>query len=137
MKKLYRDRWDKKIAGVCGGFGRFFGIDPTVLRLLGAVLCLFTAILPLVTIYLIAWLLIPLGPTTYVQFKCRRLYRSRKNRKIAGVCGGIAEMLKVNAMIIRFVAFIAMMITGILPLVITYFLGALIIPACPKSIYPN
>lgn len=32
-KKLYRSRIDAKVAGVCGGIGEYFGIDPTVVRL--------------------------------------------------------------------------------------------------------
>ncbi|HEY71132.1 MAG TPA: PspC domain-containing protein [Anaerolineae bacterium] len=33
-KKLYRARDDRMLAGVCGGLGKYFGIDPTVLRVL-------------------------------------------------------------------------------------------------------
>ena len=33
-KKLYRSRTDSKIAGVCGGLAEYFGIDPTLVRLL-------------------------------------------------------------------------------------------------------
>jgi phage shock protein C len=33
-KKLYRSLIDRKIAGVCGGLGQYFGIDPTLVRLL-------------------------------------------------------------------------------------------------------
>jgi len=33
-KKLYRSRTDRKIAGICGGLGEYFGIDPTLVRLL-------------------------------------------------------------------------------------------------------
>lgn len=33
-KKLYRSRIDRKIGGVCGGLGAYFGIDPTLVRLL-------------------------------------------------------------------------------------------------------
>jgi len=34
----------------------------------------------------------------------RRLYRSRKNRWIAGVCGGIAEYFNIDPIIIRLLA---------------------------------
>lgn len=34
MKKLYRSQKDSMIAGVCGGLGRYFGVDPTFVRLL-------------------------------------------------------------------------------------------------------
>jgi phage shock protein C len=33
-KKLYRSRSNRMIAGVCAGLGDFFGIDPTLVRLI-------------------------------------------------------------------------------------------------------
>ena len=33
-KQLYRSRDDRMIAGVCGGLGDYFDIDPTIIRLL-------------------------------------------------------------------------------------------------------
>ncbi len=33
-RKLYRSRLERKLAGVCGGLGTYFGIDPTIVRLL-------------------------------------------------------------------------------------------------------
>ena len=32
-KKLYRSSTNYKLAGVCGGIGEYFNIDPTVIRL--------------------------------------------------------------------------------------------------------
>jgi phage shock protein C len=34
MKKLYRSRSDRRIAGVCGGLAAYLNIDPTLIRLL-------------------------------------------------------------------------------------------------------
>lgn len=42
-KKLYRDPSQGKVAGVCGGLGTFFGVDPTMFRLLFTVLTLIRA----------------------------------------------------------------------------------------------
>ena len=39
-KKLYKSTRDRKVAGVCGGFGEYFGIDPTIVRLILVVLML-------------------------------------------------------------------------------------------------
>lgn len=39
-KKLYRSRTDKKLAGVCGGLGQYFGIDATLVRLAFVIFCL-------------------------------------------------------------------------------------------------
>lgn len=33
-KRLYRSKKDQIIAGVCGGLGEYFNIDPTIIRLL-------------------------------------------------------------------------------------------------------
>lgn len=42
-KKLYRIRRYKKLAGVCGGFAKYFDIDPTIVRLLWALVGVFSA----------------------------------------------------------------------------------------------
>lgn len=36
-KKLYKSNTNKMICGVCGGLGEFFGIDPTIIRLIWAI----------------------------------------------------------------------------------------------------
>ena len=33
-KKLYRSSTNRVICGVCGGLGEYFGVDPTVVRLI-------------------------------------------------------------------------------------------------------
>lgn len=40
-KKLYRSRTDRKIWGICGGLGKYFNIDPTIVRVifLASILC--------------------------------------------------------------------------------------------------
>ena len=40
-KKLYKSRIDKKLCGVCSGLGKFFGLDPTVVRLIWVLATLF------------------------------------------------------------------------------------------------
>lgn len=37
-KRLYRSSTNYMISGVCGGIGEFFGIDPTIIRLIWAFL---------------------------------------------------------------------------------------------------
>jgi len=51
MKKLYRSTENKKIAGIFGGLGEIFNIDPTLLRLIFVFIGLVTAVIPLV----LAW----------------------------------------------------------------------------------
>ena len=33
-KRLYKSKTNRVICGVCGGVGEYFGIDPTIVRLL-------------------------------------------------------------------------------------------------------
>ena len=40
-KKLYKSRINKKVAGVCGGIGEYFNIDPTLVRIGAVALCFF------------------------------------------------------------------------------------------------
>jgi phage shock protein C len=60
-KKLYRTKEDRKIAGVCGGLGEYFDIDPTIIRLLWLAL-LFAAGSGILA-YIVAWIIIPEKPT--------------------------------------------------------------------------
>ncbi len=59
MKRLYLSESNRKIAGVCGGLGDYFEVDPTIIRLIVVVLAIMTAIVPFVIGYLIAWAVIP------------------------------------------------------------------------------
>lgn len=59
-RRLVRARDDRVVAGVCGGLGRYLGIDPILLRLALVALVLLggTGILA----YIIAWIVIPEEP---------------------------------------------------------------------------
>lgn len=59
MKKIYRSEKDKMIAGICGGIGEMFDIDPTLIRLGFVFLFLATALLPFLIAYIIGWMIIP------------------------------------------------------------------------------
>lgn len=67
MKRLYLSTTDKKLAGVCGGLGEYFDIDPTVIRLLFIVLGIITGIFPFVVGYFLAWLLVPRRPEVVIR----------------------------------------------------------------------
>lgn len=58
----------------------------------------------------------------------KKLYRSRKNRKLSGVLGGIAEYLNMDATIIRIVFIILMIVTSIFPLALAYVIAAFVLP---------
>ncbi|MDD3251034.1 MAG: PspC domain-containing protein [Lachnospiraceae bacterium] len=55
-RKLYRSCNDKMLCGVCGGIGEYLNVDPTLIRLLWAVLaCSGTGII----VYFLAAIIIP------------------------------------------------------------------------------
>jgi len=61
MKRIYRSQEDKKIAGILGGLGELFDIDPTLLRLLVVFIGLATGVIPLIVAYFVGWIIIPKG----------------------------------------------------------------------------
>jgi len=50
---------NRQIAGVCGGLGEYFDIDPTMVRVVYVLLSIFSAAFPGILVYLLLWLLIP------------------------------------------------------------------------------
>jgi phage shock protein C len=60
MKRLYRSANDKMIAGVCGGLGEYFHMDPTLMRLLFVFLALLGG--HGLLLYLIMWIVVPVEP---------------------------------------------------------------------------
>lgn len=65
----------------------------------------------------------------------KKLYKSDVDRKLCGVCGGIAEYLGIDSTIVRliWVVLVVFFGTGIL----AYIIAALVIPALVIPDYPN
>jgi phage shock protein PspC (stress-responsive transcriptional regulator) len=59
-KRLYRSRTDRKIAGICGGLGDYFGVDPVIFRIIWVLLLLGAGSGLLA--YVIFWLIVPEAP---------------------------------------------------------------------------
>ncbi len=66
-KKLYRSATDKMIAGVCGGVAEYVHMDSTVLRLIWALVVVFTGFAPGVIVYIVAVIIMPIKPTPVVE----------------------------------------------------------------------
>ncbi len=127
MKRIYKDRFDKKIGGVCGGLAQYFQFDSSIIRLICILLIFFTWGI-FIIIYLLMLMIFPLGPRSYVEANYKRLYRSIKNRKISGVCGGLATYLTIDPNIVRIVVVLLTIVTGFFPIIIVYCVGSVIIP---------
>lgn len=61
----------------------------------------------------------------------KRLCKSRKNRKIEGVCGGIAEYFNIDATIIRLVWLAAILLKG--AGFILYLIAAIVMPVADEN----
>lgn len=60
VKRLYRSRDERWLAGICGGLGSYFGLDPTLIR---ALFVLFGLVVGGgLLLYIILWIIIPLEP---------------------------------------------------------------------------
>ncbi len=57
-----------------------------------------------------------------------KLYRSQTNKRIAGVCGSIGEMLNVDPTIIRVATVVLALTTGIIPFLVGYIIARLVFP---------
>ncbi|MCJ7801463.1 MAG: PspC domain-containing protein [Candidatus Marinimicrobia bacterium] len=176
MKRIYRSQEDRIIAGVCGGFAEYFGIDPTIVRLvwifftifggMGILAYIFSIILisenvmlnknkiktdsdqdeklvlwgvviiivgiffffrhrPLVSmlwdvldgnLFSSMFAIVLIGAGIYILLNRKEdrelsfgglqvseLHLSETDKKLAGVCGGIAESIKIDSTIMRLI----------------------------------
>jgi len=64
----------------------------------------------------------------------KRLYRSRKNRVLAGVCGGLGEYLNIDPVVVRLIWVAISLVWGFG--IILYIIAALIMPEEPTTATP-
>lgn len=58
LRRSRRNRW---IGGVVGGLAEFFGLDPTLTRVIYVLISIFSAGFPGILVYIILWILTPMG----------------------------------------------------------------------------
>ncbi len=63
----------------------------------------------------------------------KKLYLASKDKKLLGVCGGLAQYLGVDPTVIRLLWTLITLLSGILPGLVAYLLAAMIIPAHPNT----
>ncbi len=62
MKRLYRSRTDRKIWGVCAGLANYFGVDPTLIRVIAIVSIFFSGVG--IIAYIVMAIIVPLEPAS-------------------------------------------------------------------------
>ncbi len=58
----------------------------------------------------------------------KKLYRSEKNKMIAGVCAGLGDYLEVDFTLVRLIFVALTLVTAIFPMLIFYVIAWIIIP---------
>ena len=115
VRRLMRSRADRTCAGVCGGLAAYIDWDPTIVRLLWILAIFLTSGMALFA-YIVFWFVMPEAPAyahTEEEFtRENRLTRSRDERMLAGVCGGLAEFLGMDTTLMRVLWVVATFISG-------------------------
>lgn len=146
-RKLCLDPENKWILGVCAGIAKYFEIEKTFVRI-AFVIALFT--FPyIVPIYIVMYFCLTKESKPLRTFGetisnnkvgrhfreidySKRLYKSRSDRRIAGVCGGIAAYIETSAFLVR-MAFVLALFFGGPFIVLVYFALAIILSKDPNS----
>jgi len=92
QKRLMRSKKDKIIAGVCGGLGEYFDVDPTILRLVFVILTIWGGVG--VIIYIIAFFVMPESGEAKIDKTADK--KDDKNKKIKDKVESAAMDIKKN-----------------------------------------
>lgn len=107
---LYRDTSDKFIGGVCSGIAAYLNVDPTIVRILFAIITFGGFGLGIMA-YIIMWIVLPAKDVE--GYTGKRLFRNPEGRIIGGVCSGLAAYFNKSAVGIRLI-FLAPILLNIL-----------------------
>src|SRR5262245_16653917 len=103
-----------QLGGVCAGLASYLDADVTLIRLAWVILSIVPGlVLGGVIVYAICWMLLPVAtPEERHIYRGPRLTRSVADRQIAGVCGGLADYLHQDPLIVRVVAVVLAIYPG-------------------------
>lgn len=132
-RRLVRRPSQGRLAGVCAGLAEYLDTDVALVRLAWVILSIFPGgIVGGFVAYLAAWIIMPSTTAAEppVAVAAKRLTRSALDRKIAGVCGGIAEYLDIDATLVRVVWAVLTVVPGAVVFgVVAYAIAWFIMPA--------
>ena len=127
-ERIFRSRRDRAVAGVCAGIAYRRGYSLLLTRIVALVIAMLSGIGFIA--YGVAWLLLPQAevgsPQETLPLAHDPLKRSRRDAKLNGVCGGLAQYLKVDSGLLRvlLVLFVLWGGAGLVP----YFYASLVVP---------
>jgi phage shock protein PspC (stress-responsive transcriptional regulator) len=132
-RRLERLPEQGKIAGVCAGIAAYLETDVALVRALWVLLSLVPgALIGGLLAYIAAWVLMPVSHALAATPSERRVVRPRADRKIAGVCSGLAKYFAVDVTLVRLIWVVLSIYPGAIILgVIAYGIAWFIIPSEP------
>ncbi len=101
-KKIHRILNGSIIAGVCNGIADYFNIDVSIVRLI-LVLLVLGSWGSLILLYILLWILLPVGDYSPVNSPRKKLYRDTDNGLLGGILAGIAQYFGYNVRNIRLI----------------------------------
>lgn len=133
-RRLTRLPEEGKVGGVCAGLAAYLDTDVTIIRLAWVFLSIIPgAIIGGLIAYLVAWLVLPKASGVHPHLAMRRhLARSLTDRKLAGVCGGLAEYCGVDSTVVRLAWVILSIYPGAIVCgILAYLIAWLVMPSAP------
>ena len=130
-----------QLGGVCEGLGTSFGVSPTLLRLIWLIAVFLGG--TGIALYFLLWWLLPVEneinyePTIWKSGPDGNhrppLERTQYNRKILGICGGLARRWDIDPTLIRLLGIsLAIMSLGVG--IIIYLIAAIIVPNASNNL---
>lgn len=147
-KTLHLDRENRKFLGVCAGVANFLEVEASTVRIVYFVGCIFGGWF-LIPLYFIAWFLLDDNSASRrtsltdnmmvnhfknVDYR-KKMYRNTRDKKVFGVCAGIADYLEVNVFAVRMFALVMVFMAGF-PFLL-YLGAALILDPKPDYLYES
>ncbi|HTK30247.1 MAG TPA: PspC domain-containing protein [Vicinamibacterales bacterium] len=128
-RRLVRLPSEGRLAGVCAGIAAYLETDVTVVRLAWIVLSIVPGgVIGGVLAYLAAWIIMPASSEPAALPK-PRLTRSLSDRRLAGVCGGIAAYFEIDATVVRVIWAVLTIVPGAIVCgVVAYLVAWIVLP---------
>lgn len=108
-RRLYRDESNKIIGGVCSGIANWLNLDPTVVRILFAIISFGGGAGFL--LYILLWIFLPSKNMSV--YNGKRMYRNPDDKVIGGVAGGMGAYFNINPTTIRWILAIPLILSAL------------------------
>lgn len=109
-RRLYRDESNKVIGGVCSGLANWLNIDPTVVRVLFAIIS-FGGFGSGFLVYILLWIFLPAKNMSV--YNGKKIYRNPDDKVIGGVAGGMGAYFNINPTTIRWILAIPLILSAL------------------------